>query len=475
MQKNTVITIAGTGYVGLTTATVLANVGYKVWTIDVDSKKIKTIKEGKSYFFESGLDQFIKKSIDNKKLLPTTDYNEAIKESDIVFSCVGTPDKKDGTPNLDFIYQVVEEVAKTCKKNGKKEIIFVQKSTVPVGTGKKLIEYAKKINSELNLRYVSNPEFLREGSALYDTLVVDRIVIGSKDLEARDEVAKLFKNVNEFAINLKHDGYTDYASVYHNSFADAEKIDFSKKIQMMGVESAELVKVTANAFLSLKISFANSIAKLADATGANVQEVMNGVGADIRIGRSFLYPGIGWGGGCFPKDVSGLIIVSKEYGVPQTIMEEAVNVNNGMINYVIEKGQKLMNSDIKGKKIAVLGLSFKPGTSDIRKSPAIKLCNELVKRGAIVKSYDPQAMEEAKHDLKKEVELVKNIEECITNANLIFIATEWKEFLAYDWKKGKTVVGDSCIVDARNCLDPKKMIADGWAYTDIGRNLGDNQ
>lgn len=469
-----IITIAGTGYVGLTTATVLANVGYKVWTIDVDSKKIETIKGGKSYFFESGLDQFIKKSIDEKKLFPTIEYEEAIAESDIVFSCVGTPDKEDGTPNLDFIYQVVEQVAKNCEKVGKKEIIFVQKSTVPVGTGKKLVEYAKSINPKLRMRYVSNPEFLREGSALYDTLVVDRIVIGSKDVEAREEVAKLFKNVNEFAINLKHDSYTDYASVYHNSFADAEKIDFSKKIQMMGVESAELVKVTANAFLSLKISFANSIAKLADEAGANVQEVMNGVGADIRIGRSFLYPGIGWGGGCFPKDVSGLITVSKEHGVAQTIMEEAVAVNNSMIEYIIEKGEKLLKSDTKGVEVAVLGLSFKPGTSDVRKSPAIKLCNALVKKGAKVKAYDPQAMEEAKHDLSDQVQLTENIDDCIIGVKLVFVATEWKEFLSYDWKKAKTLVEKSNIVDARNSLDYKKMRAEGWIYTDIGRSVEDN-
>ncbi len=467
-MHNKTITIAGTGYVGLTTATVLANVGYKVWTIDIDPKKIETIRGGKSYFFESGLDEFVKKAVDGGNLLPTTEYAQAVAESDIIFSCVGTPDREDGTPNLDYIYQVVEQVANECKKANKTQVIFVQKSTVPVGTGKKLLEYSKKINPDLNLRYVSNPEFLREGSALYDTLVVDRLVIGSSDREAREEIAQIFSEVNEFALTLEHNGYTDYAATYHSAFAEAEKIDFAQKVQLMGVESAELVKVTANAFLSLKISFANSIAMLADVTGANVQEVMNGVGADIRIGRSFLYPGLGWGGGCFPKDVSGLIAVANEHGVPQPIMEQAVAVNAGMVDYVIKKAKNLVGDDLKGKKVAVLGLSFKPGTSDVRKSPAIKLCNKLVEKGAVVRAFDPQAMEEARADLDEQVTLTDSIDECIIGADLVMIATDWKEFIVYDWASGIKKVAGKALVDARNCLDGEKIIDIGWQYIDIG-------
>jgi len=465
MSKDLTISIVGTGYVGLTSAAVLANAGYKVFTVDVDPKKIEVIKSGKSYFFEAGLDEFVGNAIKSGNLYPTLSYEESIPESDIVFSCVGTPDREDGSTNLDFIFQAADSVAKYAKKG----VIMVQKSTVPAGTGRKVIARMKTVNPELDFAYVSNPEFLREGSALFDTLNMDRIVVGSDDKEALEKVVSVFDEVDEFSRSIDHSKYNDYATAYVSKVGNYAKAPFEERVYKMGLESAELVKVSANAFLALKISFANSIAKLADQAGAEITEVMDGVGSDFRIGRAFLYAGLGWGGGCFPKDVSGLIAVAKEYGIGMPIMEAAVTENFSMTDYAIGKFKKLVNGNISKMKVAVLGLSFKPGTSDVRKSPAIRLTNALVKEGVAVVAYDPQAMEEAKHDTDPSVGMVGSIETCIHDADAVFLATDWKEFSAFDWNKAKTLMKGDIVVDTRNFLDPKMIKEAGLRYIGIGR------
>lgn len=464
MKGKPIISIVGTGYVGLTSAAVLANAGFKVFAVDVDSKKIEAIKQGRSHFFEGGLDSFVSKGVDSGNLIPTLAFEEGIPQSDIVFSCVGTPDKADGSPNLEYIYSAAESIA----KNAKNGIIIVQKSTVPVGTGRKLIEHISKIAPKLQYSYVSNPEFLREGSALFDTLNMDRVVVGSDDKAALDRVVEVFTAVNDFAHSVDYSEFNDYRLNNVAKIAPFSEIPFVERTFKMRLESAELVKVSANAFLALKISFANSIAKLAEKTDADIVEVMNGVGSDFRIGRAFLYAGLGWGGGCFPKDVSGLISVAKSYGVSLPIMSAAVEENQSMVNHVVRK-IKDSNGGISGMNIAVLGLSFKPGTSDVRKSQSIKLVNKLFEEGAVVKAFDPQAMEEAKESLNGNVKLTGSIAECVKDSDAVVIATDWNEFKEHDWKSEKINIRGDIFVDARNCLNARDLIEAGFEYMGIGR------
>ncbi len=460
------VAIIGTGYVGLATAAILSNTDIKVYTVDIDEDKIDIIKEGRSYFFETGLDEFVKKGVESGNLVPTTEYEEAIRESDVVFSCVGTPDKADGSSDLKYIYQVAEEVAKQCANSDKEEIIFVQKSTVPVGTGEKLVEFMKDVNSELKVNYVSNPEFLREGAAVFDTLNIDRLVIGSDNSESAEKVKGIFRKVFDLAQELDHSEYSEYANAYHDKLEALNEADFDDKVFVMDIKSAELVKVTANAFLALKISFANSIAKLSDKAGSNISEVMDGVGADPRIGRSFLYAGLGWGGGCFPKDVSGLIATANEHGVDLPIMDAAVLENAEMVGFVADK---VVDLTPEHGKVAVLGLSFKPGTSDVRKSPAIRLANRLIDEGFEVVAYDPQAMEEAEEFLSDVVVLKDDIDSALDGVDAVVIATDWNVFKGYDWDKGKGLMSGDVVVDGRNCLDSERVRGAGLRYVGVGQ------
>lgn len=463
MVKKPTITIVGSGYVGLTTAAILANVGYKVFALDTDSKKIEIIKNGKAHFFESGLDQFVKKGIDSGNLIPTLSYKEAIPESDVVFSCVGTPDKNDGSSNLEYIFASAREAA----KNAKNGMIYVQKSTVPVGTGREVIKKMCRANPKLEFSYVSNPEFLAEGSALFDSLNMDRVVIGSDDRAAANKVEKVFQDIIDFSKKLDHKKYADYARFYCDKAASKKAVP-ETAILLTALESAELVKVSSNAFLALKISFANNIAKLADAVGSDISEVMDGVGGDHRIDRSFFYAGLGWGGGCFPKDVSGLIAIAEKKGVDMPIMTAAVDVNTGMVEYVADKIKRSLKSR-KRAVIAVLGLSFKPGTSDIRRSQSVKLANLLANRGHWVQAYDPKANGEAKPALDKSVQVFDSTYSAVAGAHCVVLATEWKDFITADWKKIKKLMKGKVVVDARNKLDEDELKKIGFTYEGVGR------
>jgi UDPglucose 6-dehydrogenase len=456
MKKN--IAIIGTGYVGLSTAAILANVGYKVWTVDVDPVKIDTIKKGSSYFFEIGMDEFVRQGVESGNLIPTLDHKNAISQADIVFCCVGTPDLPNGKPNLEYVFQVAEDVA----KYGEDNLIFVQKSTVPVGTARKIINKIRSLNPNLKFSYVSNPEFLREGSAVYDTLNIDRLVIGGEDENAIKIVADVFSDVDKFSKTIDLSRYEQYAKTYVTS-SDSSMVPFDQKLVKTSIESAELIKVTANAFLALKISFANSIALLCSKTNANVNEVMDGVGLDRRISRSFLHAGLGWGGGCFPKDVSGLLSTFDDANLSNPILEGAVKVNDLMPKFVVETILKFNK-----KKIAVLGLSFKPGTSDVRKSQSIKLANELVQEGFGVYAYDPKANDEAKKDLDKSVTICSSIHDAIADAEVIVLATEWDEFKDADWGELINYTKARIFVDGRNVLNSKQMRALGYDYYGIG-------
>lgn len=448
-MKTHTISILGAGYVGLTTAALLAHCGYKVFAVEPNPNRLKAIKEGRSFFYEQGLDAVIKGAIDSGKLVATDSYEQSVTHSDIVFSCVGTPDNPDGSSNLSYVYGAVEESLKYMPDNS----IYIQKSTVPVGTGRNVEEIIKK--SGKNISYVSNPEFLRESTALFDTLYFDRVVVGGDNKDSVNTVLDIYKN-----LELNRDKITKISNI--------ERGQDDGKYISTSLNSAELTKVTANAFLALKISFANSIAILADKVGADVNEVMDAVGSDKRIGRAFLNAGRGYGGGCFPKDVSGLISSADQFGIDLTIMKAAQDLNTSMPKYIIDKLESTVGN-LSTKRVCVLGLAFKAGTSDVRKSPGIKLANLLVKNAGTVKAFDPKAMIEAKEHLSPEVKLSKSIPEAISDSDIVIITTEWKEFLSINASEFMNGNKDRVIVDAVNSLDDISLKKAGINYIGIGR------
>jgi UDPglucose 6-dehydrogenase len=451
-----VITVIGAGYVGLTDAAIFANSGFRVYAIDVNQERIDIIKSGRSFFHEANLDPLIKNAIANGSLTPTLEYEQAIAESDIVFSCVGTPDNPDGSSNLTYVYEVVETIIKLAGDNKK---IFVQKSTVPVGTGEKIEALFKK--SESDISYVSNPEFLREGSAIADSLWFDRIVVGGKNAEANEKVLDIYKQVVE------------RRSVIANTLGLESKTANNKGAYITtSVNSAELIKVTANAFLATKITFANTIAKLADATNADIVEVMNGVGADPRIGRSFLNAGRGFGGGCFPKDVSGLISSAIEYGVEIDVLHAVTEENESMPGYIVEKAMKAIGGSFAGKTIAVLGLSYKADTSDVRKSPSIKIASILSQLpDTKVRAYDPAAIEEAlsSNQLSKDISISDSLGDALKDTDVVFVATDWAEFKSLDLSTYTSLMKGTLFIDCMNAFNPDDVRTAGLEYIGVGR------
>ncbi len=446
------ITVLGAGYVGLTTAALLSNANFKVYIVEVNPLRLKSIKKGKSFFYEEGLNNLIKSSMRNKTLIPTSSYQDAVPKSDVVFSCVGTPDNPDGSSNLSYIYSAANEAADYLKEDS----IYVQKSTVPVGTGLEIQNIFS--NKNKNISYISNPEFLKEGTAIADTLFFDRVVVGGRDKAAINKILDIYRQLEKYRNKVV-------------KIADIRYIERKGEYISTGLNSAELIKVSANAFLALKISYANSIAIFADKVGANIVEVMDAVGADERIGRAFLNAGRGYGGGCFPKDVSSLISSCKAYKVDSSIMESAQSVNSSMPSYIVKKMTEKLNNSITNKKIAVLGLSFKSGTSDVRKSPGIKIANIISKAGAIVTAYDPQANEEAKSDLRGDVVLHDTIDDTINGTEAIIIATEWPEFINLpisEYAKASNTKG-SIFVDAVNRFTYEEVTNQDFVYIGVGR------
>ena len=443
------ITILGAGYVGLTTAAIFANCGYKVYLIEPNPKRLEVIKSGKSFFFEQGINPLVEKSVKEGMLVPTDSYEESVPHSKFIFSCVGTPDNPDGSSNLSYVFDAAESTAKLMKP----DTIFVQKSTVPVGTGHKVTELIA--NYQNNFSYVSNPEFLREGTALGDSLYFDRNVVGGDNHKANQQVLDIYVNVETSRDKIA-------------KLADIPVQVTSGEYVETNLNGAELVKVTANAFLALKISFANSIAKLADQTSADVNEIMDAVGADRRIGRAFLNAGRGYGGGCFPKDVSGLISSAEEHGVDLPIMTAVADVNESMPGYIASKAREALGS-LEGKRVAVLGLAFKAGTSDSRRSPGVKLANILDKNGASVNVYDPEANGEAKEDLRNDISVHKNIEDAARGVDAIFIATDWPDFVSYNLSSLHKLTDGSLFVDCMNAYNVADVESAGFQYIGVGR------
>lgn len=450
MARKQRATIFGAGYVGLTTAVLFANCGVEVTLVEVNPERLKSLRAGKSFFYEAGINELLQNALKQGSLGLENEAELALKHAGVIFSCVGTPDYPDGSSNLSYVYEVADRVAAFASDDA----VFVQKSTVPVGTGEK-IEASFKAKS-CPVSYVSNPEFLREGTAIQDSLWFDRVVVGGTNPKACQTVIELYKRIEE-----NRDKLAKIAGIPRVDHEPGHYITTNRN-------SAELIKVTANAFLALKISFANSIAKLADQADADVNDVMDAVGADRRIGRAFLNAGRGYGGGCFPKDVSGLIASASDHGVDMPIMIAASDVNESMPGYIAKKVQENLKS-LQGKKIAVLGLSFKSGTSDARKSPGVSLANSLDKGKADVQVYDPHANGEAKEELRNGVKICNTMSEAITKCDAVIIATDWPEFKTADIKSMASKMSGSLFVDAMNCFDKNKVKDSGLKYVGVGR------
>jgi UDPglucose 6-dehydrogenase len=449
-MTQTTLTVLGAGYVGLTTGALLAHAGYKVFIVEPNAKRLEAIKSGRSFFYEHGLDAIIASALALGNLVPTDSYEESIPHSSVVFSAVGTPDNVDGSSNLDYVFTAANEAAKHMQDGS----LFVQKSTVPVGTGARVEELFADQNPTVH--YVSNPEFLREGTAVADTLYFDRVVTGGQHESANNAVLDIYRQLEQHRSKI-----ASLTSIQH---PETKGIYISTSLS-----SAELIKVTANAFLALKISFANSIAQLADVAGADIVEVMDAVGADNRIGRQFLNAGRGYGGGCFPKDVSGLIATGNDLGVDLTIMRAAQQVNEEMPGYILHKLQEKVGGALAKKRVALLGLSFKAGTSDTRKSPGIAIAHLLHRAEAIVSAYDPKANEEAAEEIGDHVTLHESVKQAIKGAEIIVIATDWDELINYPMDSYKDS-GASIVVDAVNRLDAVKAKMAGLTYIGVGRS-----
>ncbi|MEM3154430.1 MAG: UDP-glucose/GDP-mannose dehydrogenase family protein [Candidatus Woesearchaeota archaeon] len=422
------IAVIGTGYVGLTSAACFAELGHTVIGNDIDSSKIEKLKKGICPIFEAGLPELLSKHLKSGRLSFTVSIKEAIKDAEVIFICVGTPPKKDGSPDLSFMEQVIRDIGANLNHYS----VIVEKSTVPVQTAqwmKKLL--GKHLKTEFDVAV--NPEFLREGTSVHDFLHPDRIVIGT-------ETPKADRIMSNVYASLK-------APIIHTN-----------------LESAELIKHASNSFLSMKISFANMVARLCEKTGADVKTVMEGVGMDKRIGRDFLNAGLGYGGFCFPKDVDAFISVMKKHKVDASLLEAVVKINDGQRLHVRDFAKEMLGS-LKGKTIAVLGLAFKPNTDDVRLSPACLLIQDLQEEGAKIRACDPQAVENAKKILK-DVTYCKDAYEASEGADLIILATEWSDFKTMDLKKLQV----KKFIDARNVFDPGSMKKLGFDYRSIGRH-----
>lgn len=427
------ISVIGAGYVGLVTAAVFANFGNKVFCVEIDEDKLTKLKKGISPFFEPGLDELIKRNIKNNNLEFTNDFSGSIPESQVVFICVGTPPKGNGEADLSYVFAAVKEVAKNLKSYS----VVVGKSTLPVGVGDDLYKLIlKEKRAGATFDWVSNPEFLREGTAIEDTLHPDRIVIGGESQRALDTILELHSPVDGVAI------VTD-------------------------TKSAELIKYASNALLATKVSFANSIANLCEITGADVEAVLNGVGYDKRLVRSMLYPGVGYGGSCLPKDVLSLIDQSRRADFDFELLRVVNSVNQEMpIRFV--KKIKVALEGLKGKKIAILGLAYKPNTDDMREAPSIKIISKLVDEGASVVAYDPEAMEVAKKVLPK-IKYAQDLYEAIQDADAIGLVTDWNEFKELDFERVKEIMRTPVIIDGRNIYDKEKVRSLGFYYQGVGR------
>jgi len=437
------ITIVGTGYVGLVTGACFAEVGIEVTCVDIDEKKIENLKKGILPIYEPGLEEVVERNVAKNRLKFSTKLAECLDGVSVVFGAVGTPPDEDGSADLKYVLQVATEVGEHMNDY----LLMVTKSTVPVGTAEKvrvaMDNSLKKRGVNISFDVASNPEFLKEGAAVDDFMKPDRIVVGVDSKKAESLMSKLYK---PFTMN-------------------------GHPVIFMDIVSAEMTKYTANSMLATKISFMNDIANLCEIVGADVNAVRKGIGSDRRIGKYFIYPGTGYGGSCFPKDVKALIKTSDDLGYSMEVLKSVENVNERQKSILFAKAKKYFNGDLKGKTIAIWGLSFKPQTDDMREAPSLVIIEKLLDAGAKVKAYDPVAMEEAKHKLGDTIEYHDDMYEALIDCDALMLVTEWPEFKFPAFKVMKKLLKNAVVFDGRNIYDVGEMKEHGFEYAGIGVEL----
>ena len=435
------ITVVGTGYVGLVSGTCFAEFGVNVVCVDKDINKINKLKRGIIPIYEPGLEELVKKNIEEKRLFFETDLSKSIKDSSAIFIAVGTPSRRgDGHADLSYVYSAAEEIGKNLSQYS----VVINKSTVPIGTGKKVFQIIKKINPRAKFDVASNPEFLREGSAINDFMRPDRVVIGCESEKAKNILKELYRPL----------------------FLLETPILFTK------METAELIKYAANSFLATKITFINEISDLCEKVGANVGDVSIGIGLDGRIGKKFLHPGPGYGGSCFPKDTLALVKTAQDYKSPLKLVEHVVKSNKQRKKLMYKKIINALPKKKSNKIITILGLTFKPNTDDMRDSPSLDIIPSLIKEKFTLKVFDPEGMDEAKKYFSKYKERIiwcKDSYEASNNSEALVILTEWNQFRALDLTKLKKILKNKIIIDLRNIYNPQEIVEKGFKYFSIGR------
>ena len=435
------IAIVGTGYVGLVTGTCFAEIGVNVTCVDTNSEKIESLQKGVIPIYENGLEEMVLRNVKAKRLKFTTSLESCLNDVEVIFSAVGTPPDEDGSADLSYVL----EVARTIGRHMNQYKLVVTKSTVPVGTARRV---RAAIQEELDKRGVtiefdvaSNPEFLKEGNAISDFMSPDRVVVGVESARAEKLMSKLYK---PFLLN-------------------------NFRVIFMDIPSAEMTKYAANSMLATRISFMNDIANLCELVGADVNMVRSGIGSDTRIGRKFLYPGIGYGGSCFPKDVKALIKTAEQNGYTMRVLRAVDEVNEAQKSVLFDKLMKQFNGELKGKTIALWGLAFKPETDDMREAPGLVLIDKLLKAGCQVRAYDPAAMDECKRRIGDVIYYARDMYDAVLDADVLMLITEWKEFRLPSWAVVKKTMNQQIVLDGRNIYDKKEMEELGFIYSCIGK------
>ena len=435
------IAIVGTGYVGLVTGTCFAEIGVNVTCVDTNSEKIESLQKGVIPIYENGLEEMVLRNVKAKRLKFTTSLESCLNDVEVIFSAVGTPPDEDGSADLSYVL----EVARTIGRHMNQYKLVVTKSTVPVGTARRV---RAAIQEELDKRGVtiefdvaSNPEFLKEGNAISDFMSPDRVVVGVEFARAEKLMSKLYK---PFLLN-------------------------NFRVIFMDIPSAEMTKYAANSMLATRISFMNDIANLCELVGADVNMVRSGIGSDTRIGRKFLYPGIGYGGSCFPKDVKALIKTAEQNGYTMRVLRAVEEVNEAQKSVLFDKLMKQFNGELKGKTIALWGLAFKPETDDMREAPGLVLIDKLLKAGCQVRAYDPAAMDECKRRIGDVIYYARDMYDAVLDADVLMLITEWKEFRLPSWAVIKKTMNQQIVLDGRNIYDKKEMEELGFIYSCIGK------
>lgn len=428
------IVVAGTGYVGLVTGACLSEIGHKVTCVDIDENKVTMMKKGISPIYEPGLDELLKRNYQEGRLNFTTDYKNAYKDANIVFIGVGTPEREDGSANLDYVFKVCEQIAENVENN----CLVVVKSTVPIGTNDRVEEFLKEhVKAGIHIEVASNPEFLAQGTAVKDTLYASRIVIGVESKEAEEKLRYVYEG-------------------------------FNQPIVVTNRRSAEMIKYASNDFLALKISFINEIANVCEIVGANIEDVARGMSYDKRIGDKFLKAGLGYGGSCFPKDTKALHWLANDSGYEIKTIKATIEVNENQKYKMFRKAKQRFGS-LKGMKVAVLGLTFKPETDDLREAPSIPNIKRLLDEGAEIVAFDPVGEENFKKKFNLPIEYVKSPKEALKNADVAFIFTEWKEIKNLDLQYYEKLMKTPIIFDGRNCYDINLVKDHNIDYYSVGR------